>query len=551
MQTLEPGTLVGLPEGAAEPSRGDTRRSGSRKRRRPPVPLALAGAAVAVAALLPALYLAIRGSEAGVDGIFEIATGDRAVGLLLRSSLLAVAVTATAVAVGVPVAWITTRTDLPGRRAWVVLTALPLAIPSFIGGYTFVAALGPKGLVQGWLEPLGVDRLPSLYGFRGAWLVLTLFTYPYVMLTVRAALRRLDPSLEEAGRSLGRSEWETFFGVVVPQLRPAIAGGALLVALYTLSDFGAVSLLRFDSFTRAIFVQYQASFDRTPAAVLSLMLVALTAVILASEIRTRSRAVYHPVHGGAGRERRQTNLGRWRWAFALGCGLLVALGLGVPLGVAGYWLLRGLSEGETLGFTWEAARHSVEASALGAGVAVMAAWPVAWLSVRYRGLAASVVEGTSWVGHALPGVVIALSLVFFGARYAPAVYQTRTMLVFAYVVLFLPVAVGALRTSLLQLSPSLEEAARALGSGRVETWRRVVVPLVAPGMAAGFALVFLAAMKELPATLLLAPTGYSTLATEVWSAANSVFFARAAAPAITLVLLSSLPLAALVLRERD
>lgn len=546
MQTLEPGRVAPL-EGLDTFEESEAPVPGSR---RPPAILILVGVAVAVGALLPAVYLVVRGSEAGLAGIWEISTGTRALGLLARTTSLAIAVTAAALAIGVPLAWLTVRSDLPGRRVWVVLTALPLAIPSFIGGYTFVAALGPKGLVQGWLEPLGVDRLPSIYGFGGAWLVLTLFTYPYVLLTARAALRRLDPAIEDASRSLGRGEWATFFSVVVPQLRPAMASGGLLVALYTLSDFGAVSLLRFDSFTRAIFVQYQASFDRTPAAVLSMMLVVLTAVILAAEMRTRGRGRYHRVHGSAQAMPRVTRLGRWRWPALALCVGLVAFGLVLPIGVAVYWLARGMAAGESFSLTWSAAQHSVEASAMGALVAVVAAWPVAVLAVRHRGRLASIVEGSSHVGFALPGVVVALSLVFFGARFVPGIYQTRGMLVFAYAVLFLPVAIGALRASLLQLGPGLEEASRSLGAGRFETWRRVVAPLVRPGLVAGFALVFLTAMKELPATLLLAPIGYDTLATQVWSATNSVFFARAAAPALVLVALSSVPLAVLVLRDR-
>lgn len=510
-----------------------------------------AGCAVAAAALLPVAYLVVRASEAGAAGMLDIATNDRSVGLLIRSGLLAVLVAVTAVGLGVPLAWLTVRSDLPLRRMWSVVLALPLAIPSFIGGYAFVAALGPKGMVQGWLAPLGVERLPEIYGLFGAWLLISLLTYPYVFLTVRAALRRLDPALEEASASLGRDRRRTFLRVVLPQLRAAMTSGALLAALYALSDFGAVSLLRFNSFTRAIFFQYKASFDRTPAAVLSLVLVVLTGAVLAAELRSRGRAAYHRSSAGTRRAVPTVSLGRWRWPAFAGCLALAVIGLGIPLGVTGYWLGRGISQGQTLGFTWTAARHSLEASALGGGVAVAAAWPVAWLSVRHRGRVSGVVEASTWIGHALPGVVIALSLVFFGARYALDLYQTRTMLVFAYVVLFLPIAVGAIRSSLLQVSPSLDEAARSLGSSRLEAWRRVLAPLVAPGVGAGFALVFLTAMKELPATLLLAPTGYSTLATEVWSAASSVFFARAAVPAIALIVLASVPLALLTMRERE
>jgi iron(III) transport system permease protein len=481
----------------------------------------------------------------------ETATAGRTVELLARTAGLAVSVTAASVALAVPLAWLTVRCDLPGRRAWVVLTALPLAIPTYVGGYAFIAALGPQGMVQGWLAPLGIESLPSIYGFWGAWLALTLFSYPYVLLTVRAALRRLDPSLEEASRTLGRSRRATFWRVVVPQLRPAITAGALLVALYTLSDFGAVSLLRFDSFTRAIFVQYRASLDRSAAATLGLVLIVLTVVVLAAEARSRGRGQYHRLHGGGTRPAGVVALGRWRWPATAGCAALVALALAMPLGVIGYWLGRGLAAGEPLRLTSTLMGHSLVASALGAVVSVVAAWPVAVLAARHPGRFSRLVERASYTGYALPGVVVALSLVFFGARVVPAVYQTRTLLVFAYVVLFLPQAVGALRASLLQVSPSLEEASRLLGRSRLATTREVVLPLVRPGILAGGALVFLTCMKELPATLLLAPTGYETLATQVWNATSEAFFGRAAAPALALVLLSALPMALLVIREAE
>ncbi|HVE67410.1 MAG TPA: ABC transporter permease subunit, partial [Solirubrobacteraceae bacterium] len=225
-------------------------------------------------------------ADAGRDAV-TAAFDARALKLLGRSVGLAAAVTATAVALSLPLAWLTQRTDLPGRRAWTVLTMLPLVIPSYIGAYLLVSALGPVGLLR---DALGVDRLPSIYGFAGAWLSLTLFTYPLVLLTVRSAMRRLDPQLEEAARGMGRSAWRTYFGVVLPQLRPAIGAGGLLVALYVLSDFGAVSIMRFDSLTRAIYTAYRASFDRTQAASLACLLIAVTLVVIWLEARARARA---------------------------------------------------------------------------------------------------------------------------------------------------------------------------------------------------------------------------------------------------------------------
>lgn len=504
---------------------------------------------VAAGVAMPAIYLVVRAWSLGPGGVGETVTEARTVGLLVRTTLLAVAVTATAVAIAVPLAWLTTRTDLPGRRTWTVLTALPLVIPSYVGGYVFIAALGPRGLVQGWLEPLGVERLPSIYGFGGAWLVLSLFTYPYVLLIVRAAIRGLDPALEEASFGLGRGRRETLRRVVLPQLRPAIVAGSLLVALYALHDFGAVSLLRFDSFTRAIYVSYQASFDRSRAAVLGLMLVALTLIVLVLEARARGRAAFYRRHPGGRRSPPVMALGRWRTPAIIFCAAVTGLALLLPVGVIVFWLVRAAAEGEPVRVAVTAAWNSLRVAGLGALVALIAAWPVAVLGVRFPGRAARTLERATYVGYALPGIVVALALVFFGARYVPALYQTIAMLAFAYAVLFLPQAGGALRASLLQVDPHVEEAAQSLGSSRRRTATSIVLPLIRPGVLAGLALVFLTAMKELPATLLLAPTGFSSLATEVWGATNAASFGRAALPALLLIVLASGPLAALLLSE--
>jgi iron(III) transport system permease protein len=504
---------------------------------------------VGVSAAIPLSYLVVRVWELGWSDAWAIATSARTRTVLVDTIVLAVSVTVASLAISLPLAWLTTRTDLPARRTWVVLTALPLAIPTYVGSFAMIGALGPRGIVQGWLEPLGVDRLPSIYGFGGAFVVLTLFTYPYLLLTVRAAYNRLDPSLEEASRTLGRNSFVTFLRVVVPQLKPSIAAGSLLVALYVLSDFGAVSMLRYDTFTRAIYLQYRGGLDRGAAAVLGLMLVLLTIAVLAGEQRLRGSGSVHRLHGSGARTAATVRLGSWRWAAAGACATLVTIALVVPLAVIGYWLWRGTRVGESWFPAWSLVTNSLSASALGALLTVACAWPVAMLAVRSPGRSSRLVERLSWSGYALPGIVVALALVFFGAKYVPWAYQTMAMLVFAYMVLFLPQAIGAIRSSLLQVTPSVEEAARLLGSGPFATFRRVILPLTRPGVTAGAALVFLTCMKELPATLLLSPTGFGTLATRVWTASNEAFLARAAAPALALVLLSSLPMLVLVRRE--
>ena len=526
-----------------------TRLSGRlRGAKRPPLLLWAAAAVVVAAMLLPLAYLVVRSLEGGLEGVAEVVIDGETLVVLARSALLAGAVTAASVAIAVPLAWLTVRTDLPGRRALAVLAALPLVVPSYVGGFVLVSTLGPRGMLQGFLEPFGVERLPEIYGFPGAALALTLFTYPYVFLTVRAALVGMDPAMEEAARSLGSGSLATFFRVTLPQLRPAIVAGALLVALYALSDFGAVSLLQYESFASEIYLQYRSAFDRTPAAILALMLVALTIAVLLVEGRTRGRGRYHG--SAAARPAATVGLGRWRWPALLFCGGVVLLALAAPVGVLVFWLVRGLAEGEPLRPLWTAAWSSVYASGLAAGVTVLAAFPVAILSVRHGGKVSGLVERTTYLGYALPGIVLALSLVFFGANYAPWAYQTLGLLVFAYSVHFLPQAVGAVRSALLQVRPSVEEAARGLGRGPLAVAATVTAPLASSGVIAGAALVFLTTMKELPATLLLGPTGFETLATRIWSATSEAFFARAAAPALLLISLSAVPMYLLVIRER-
>lgn len=517
--------------------------------RRPSRPIAITASAVAIAVALPAVYLVIRAFDQGPGGVLEAVGSARTAALLARTSLLALAVTATATAIAVPLAWLTVRTDVPARRFISVVSALPLVVPSYVGGYAFVAALGPRGALQGWLAPLGVERLPPIYGFAGAWLVLSLFTYPLVLLPTRAALRGLDPALEEIARSLGRTPFRVFVEVTIPQLRPAAVSGGLLVALYTLSDFGAVSLMRFDTFTREIYIRAR-TFDATGAATLGLVLVLLMLAVLWAEGRTRGRAAYHRSATGPSRPGRVVALGAWRWPALGAAALPVLIALGIPVAVIAYWLWRGIAAGEPLGVTFAAAWHSLEASALAAGVGVVAAWPVSFLAARHAGPFARMIERLSHMGYALPGIVVAIALSFLGVRYAFFLYQSLGMLVFAYVVLFLPQGIAALRASLLQVPPSLEDAARSLGSRPVEVVRRVVWPLVRPGAMTGAALIFLTAMKELPATLLLAPAEFQTLATRVWNATSGAFFTRAAAPALALIVLSSFPMALLVARER-
>jgi iron(III) transport system permease protein len=513
----------------------------------PPRSLVAVAAPVAMLGILPVVYLVVLAAGGGEDALALLAR-ERTLGVLARTLVLAGTVTLAAILVGVPVAWLTTVADIPGRRMWSVLTVLPLVIPSYVAGYAMVAAFGPRGAAQSLLEPLGVSRFPEIYGFPGAAATLTLFSFPYVVLAARGSLLGADPAYEEVSRSLGRGPWATFWAVTLPGLRPAIAAGALLVALYALSDFGAVSLLQFDSFTRAIFVQYRASFDPTLAAVLALLLVACTGGVLLAESRLRGRLRGQRPAASVRRPRRTVRLGRWRWPAVAFLLVVVSVTVVVPIATIGFWMARAAAAGGAFGVVADATLNSVVASTLAAVVVTAASVPVAILAVRHRGVVAASVERATYAGFALPGIVVGLAFVFVAARYVPWAYQSLALLLLAYVVRFAPEAVGVTRASLLQVSPRLEEAARTLGRRPLAVVRDVTLPMMRPGLLAGAALVFLTAMKELPTTVLLAPTGFDTLAMRIWSATSEGFFERAAAPALVMVVVAAASLA-VVLRH--
>jgi iron(III) transport system permease protein len=258
-------------------------------RRRPPILLAALAACTAAAAVLPVVYLVVRGLGADAETRAAIPPGTLA-RLTFQTALLTVGVVAVALVVGTALAWLVVRSDLPWGRGWAVTSTLPLVIPSYVAALALLGAFGPKGLLQDVLEPLGVERLPEIYGYGGALLALSLSTFPYVFLIAAAALRSVDPSTEEAARSLGRSPRRVFFTVTLPAIRPGLAAASLLVALYVLADFGAVSLMQYPTLTRAVYLQYESLLDRSSAALVALVLVGLSALVVWVEGRARGSA---------------------------------------------------------------------------------------------------------------------------------------------------------------------------------------------------------------------------------------------------------------------
>lgn len=475
---------------------------------------------MAVLALVPLLFVVWVAVSLGGPELWRLVVRPRTGELLSNTlRLLAACVLASAV-LGTAAAWLVERTTLPGRRLWNALLVAPLAVPAFVNSF-------------GW-----VSLTPRVEGYAGALLIVTLSYYPFVYLPVAAMLRGLDPALEETARALGHGPWRTFARVVLPQLRPALLGGGLLVGLHLLAEFGALRLLRFPTFTTAIYDQYQSTFNGPAANALAGVLVLCCLLLLLAELRLRGRSRYSRVGSGAARVAVPVALGRATVPALLGVATVVVLALGVPLGSLLRWLLEGTSAAFPVRELAAAAGTSIGLGVAAAVLTSLLALPVAWLSVRHRGRTSTLVERSTYFGGALPGIVVALALVTVTLRVAEPAYQTTGLLLLAYAILFLPRAVVSQRAAAAQAPPVLDDVAHALGAGPVATMRRVTLPLLAPGIGAGAALVFLAVVTELTSTLLLSPIGTSTLATQFWSGASGVAYGAAAPYAFLMVLIS-------------
>ncbi|MFD4422355.1 ABC transporter permease [Agromyces sp. NPDC058484] len=475
-------------------------------------------AVLAVAMLIPVGYVVATVLDLGWAELQPLVFRPKVGELLMNTVLLlALGVPATVV-LGVGGAWLVERTDLPGRRFFAVLLVAPLAIPAFVSSY-------------GW-----ASAIPSINGLGGGLLVATLAYYPLVYLPALATLRGLDPALEESARSLGQSSWAVFGRVILPQLRLAILGGGLVVALHLLAEYGAFAFIRFDTFTTAIVVAYQSTFAGSSAAALGVVLATLCLVLLVIEAAARGRARYARVGTGSPHPAVPVPLGR---VTPLAIAALVVLGAAatvVPLVNVVRWL--AASDPAALGEMPAAIAQTVLLATGGAIGALLVALPVAWLSARHPGRLSRALEAPYYVASSLPAIIVALALVTVTLRLVPAMYQTAATVMAAYVVIFLPRALVSLRAGIAQVPESLEEAARSLGAAPIAARLRVTAPLLLPAIAAGGALVALGAANELTATLLLAPTGTRTLATQFWSAASAIDYPSAAPYALLLILLS-------------
>ena len=464
--------------------------------------------------------------------------------------------------IGTATAWLITMHRFPGRSLADRLLVLPLAMPVYIVAYAYVELLDYAGHVQSALRTaLGVSGatdypFPQIRSLGGAIAIFSLVLYPYVYLTARASFEQQSVCVLEVARTLGRTAGQTFYSVALPLARPALAAGVLLVLMESLNDLGAVQYLGVETLSSSIYATWLQRDSLSGAAQISLVMLSLIAVLLVAERALR---------GGGGS---QATTGRyraipfetldgWRAWLALCLVLLpTVLGFFVPFLVLASQAVAHLSTADLSAFA-RAATNSIVLAALTSAVAILFALIFAYALRLYRGRVTQTTSQFASLGYALPGTVLAIGLISSLATFDNGIdawmrthvgVSTGLMLsgslfavTFALVIRFLAVALGSVDAGLQRISTNLDAAARTLGSGGMTTLWRVHLPILVPALGAAGLLVFVDTMKELPATLLLRPFNFETLATYVYGLTASEQFEEAALGAITIVLIGLVP----------
>ena len=503
--------------------------------------LGATAAAVVLVAGIPLLFVLYSSGQLSLEQ-WQALWSRRLPGLLWNTLSLAVLVAAGSFVLGVSSAWLIARRQFAGRRLATWLMVLPLAVPTYVFAYIYTTLLEPDGwLGRAWRAVFGEHvPIPDLYNIGGVSLVLSLGGFSYVFLLVRTALRYSNRSLEEAALIQGLSRPQVFRRINLPLLRPAIAAGLALVVLHVLSDFGAVSMLRYQTFTLAVYLQMNGRFDYQGAAGLSLVLVLLSLTFLVLERFSRRRQRYYAVGARSGNGARKPAAAGEQFLIWAWLGLITTFAFALPLAWILTWSWNAWTEGIIGSRFWGYAVNSVTVAVLAASVAMVGAFPVALFHARRRSPLSQGFLHLASVGFVLPGPVVALGVLTFILAWVEPLYGGLAALVMALVVRFLPLAVQSQEASLQQLTPSIEQAGRVLGAGPLENLWRIVLPVMRGGLAGAWVLVFIDALKELPATLILRPTGFDTLPVRIWIEASEETL-ELSAPAALMLVLATLP----------
>jgi iron(III) transport system permease protein len=466
---------------------------------------------------------------------------------------------------GAGLAWLIAMCEFPGRRFFEWALMLPLAMPAYVLAFVAVAMLDFSGPLQSAMRAIfgGEVWFPPIRSAGGIVAVMILAFYPYVYMLARAAFLAQGRRMLETGRVFGLTPWAAFLRVALPMARPALAAGVALALMETLADFGAVSVFNYDTFTTAIYKSWQGLFSLPAAAQLASLLLLFVALGLFGERQLRGRARYH-VTARTGHEERYRLAGGRALAASMICILVLSLAFLIPLGQLLVWVWSTAAED----FDSRYLNFFINTVLLGAAAALVTAFCALLLAYTYRLKPDRLVRGAvrfATLGYALPGSVLAVgimvSFVWFdqwiiealrsglGISVGPVLTGTLAALLLAYGVRFMAVAHGPIDSSFERIRPTLWQAARSLGASNWEILWRVSLPLLRTGLMSAGLLVFVEVMKEMPATLLLRPFGWDTLAIRVFEMTSEGQWDRAALPAVTLILTGLIPVVLLVRRS--
>jgi iron(III) transport system permease protein len=483
-------------------------------------------------------------------------------GALADTGLLLLGVGALTLGIGTGTAWLTTMYRFPGRGLLDRLLVLPLAMPTYIIAYAWVELLDFTGPIQGALRAVfGWHTVkdywfPEVRSLTGAVLILSAVLYPYVYLSARASFVQQSVCVLEVARTLGRTSAGTFWSVALPLARPALAAGVALAMMECLNDLGAVQYLGVSTLTVSIYVTWLQRSSLAGAAQIALVALLVVMVLLAAERAARGRSQFHHTTGRY-RSIPFSDLEGWRGILAAtACALPVLLGFAAPFAVLLMQGLAHISDAYAAGF-WRATRNSVGVATVAAVVTVLTGLGLAYARRLAPTVLVRTVVRAAGVGYAMPGTVLAVGLLVplaaldnhvdamlratLGVSSGLLLSGSLLVVVLAYSIRFLAVSLGALEAGFERLSPNLDAVARTLGETAFSALRRVHMPLLLPALGAAGLLVFVDGMKELPATLLLRPFNFETLATHVYSYAGLEQFEQAALGALTIVLIGLVP----------
>ena len=522
--------------------------------------LAVAAVCVAIICALPMLAVLIAALSGGTETVQHLI--DTVLGRYAATTLmLVVMVSIGTFAIGVGAAWLVTMTRFPGAKVLEIALVLPLAFPAYVLAYAYTHVLDHPGIVQSVLRDVtgwGPREywFPEIRSLGGAAVMLILVLYPYVYLLARAAFLQQSGTTFLAARALGSSAWAAFFSVSLPLARPAIAGGVLLAVMETIADFGTVAYFGVQTFATGIYTSWFSLFDRAGAAQLALCLLSFALLLAMLERLQRGRAKYHDP---ARRSQAMPPVQLKGWhavAATVLCGIPVLFGAMLPIVILltmGLGSEQDLLSPRYLGFI----RNSVTLAGVAAVLTVLAAICVGFFQRSRPGRLASSAAYVSRLGYAVPGGVIAVGLLVPFAAFDNAfdawmrstfdistgllVTGSIWLLVTAYLVRFLAAALGAYEGGQAMVHANMDAAARSLGQTPMGTLRRVHLPILAPSLLTALLIVFVDVMKELPATLIMRPFNYDTLAVQAYRLASDERLDGAAVPSLVIVAMGLLP----------